>query len=255
METTLDGVLGGRLQMRQPKRGYRIAIDPILLAAAVPARAGERVIDAGCGVGTAGLALARRVDGLDLTGLELQDPLAVLATENAETNGLAGVLQIVGGDILSPPESLRAGTYDHVIANPPYMKAGEATPPPDQIAAKAVIEANATLEDWVAFAAQMLRPAGRATLIHRADRLPDLARTMARHRFGDIRIFPLWPNAAAARGEPETDARRVIVAGVLGGSGPTQRLDGMVLHDADGGFMAEAEAVLRHAGPIVLQEA
>lgn len=255
METTVDGVLGGRLQLRQPKKGYRIAIDPILLAAAVPARADERVIDAGCGVGTAALALAKRVGRLHISALEMQTSLAELAEENAGSNDLESSVEVVQGDILDPPTSLQAGVWDHVMANPPYMKAGEATPPPDPIAACAVVEGDATLADWVSFAAHMLRPAGRATFIHRADRLTDLARAMTQSRFGDLRIFPLWPNALAIKGDLETSARRVIVSGILGGDGPSQRLDGLVLHDGDGGFMAEAEAVLRHAGAIALDEA
>jgi len=252
METSVNGVLGGRLQLRQPKKGYRVAIDPILLAAAIPARAGDQVIDAGCGVGTAGLALARRVPGVQVTGVELQQPLADLAEENAASNDLSESVSIVCADILQGNIGLTSGTYDHVIANPPYMKAGEATPPPDPIAAIAVVEGEAGLADWVEFAARMLRPAGRATFIHRADRLPGLAKAMMTARFGDVRIFPLWPNATAAKGDPAKDARRVIVSGVLGGDGPSQRLDGMVLHDGDGGFMAEAEAVLRHGNGIDL---
>lgn len=252
METTTDAVLGGRLRMKQPKRGYRIAIDPILLAAGVPAVSGERALDAGCGVGAAGLALARRVAGVEIVGLELQPSLADLARENAAANDLADRVGIVTGDILTPPATLGTAGFDHVMANPPYMRAGEATPPPDPVAARAVVEGDAGLADWARFAASMLKPGGRTTVIHRADRLPDLARALMAAGFGDLLIFPLWPDAAAAKGDPARDARRVIVAGILGGDGPTQRLDGLVLHDADGGFLADAEAVLRHAGALDL---
>ena len=37
---TEDALLGGRVVLRQPAAGYRAAIDPVLLAAAVPARGG-----------------------------------------------------------------------------------------------------------------------------------------------------------------------------------------------------------------------
>ena len=82
------------------------------------------------------MALARRIEGAKITGLELQMPLADLAGKNADANGLADRFRIATGDILEPPESL-AGPFDHAMANPPYMKAGEATLPRDPVAATA----------------------------------------------------------------------------------------------------------------------
>ena len=42
-ETTEDRFLDGRLTVLQPKTGYRAATDPVLMAAAVPARRGQRL--------------------------------------------------------------------------------------------------------------------------------------------------------------------------------------------------------------------
>ena len=75
-ETREDAFLGGRLTIRQPVRGYRAGADPVFLAAAVAAKPGERVLELGCGVGTALLCLGARVAGLDLTGVERQGDLA-----------------------------------------------------------------------------------------------------------------------------------------------------------------------------------
>ncbi|KAB2877432.1 MAG: methyltransferase, partial [Albidovulum sp.] len=44
-EITADAFLGGRLTIAQPRAGYRAAADPVLLAAAVPARAGQAVLE------------------------------------------------------------------------------------------------------------------------------------------------------------------------------------------------------------------
>ena len=82
-DVTEDAVLGGRLRLKQPRRGHRVGHDAILLAAACPARAGERVVDLGAGVGAAGLALALRVDGSEVTLVEVDAGLAALAAENA----------------------------------------------------------------------------------------------------------------------------------------------------------------------------
>ena len=116
-ELTTDAFLGGRLAIRQPKAGYRAGIDPVRLAAAVPARSGETVLELGCGAGVAALCLGRRVPGLALAGIERQGDYAVLARENAAANGIA--FEVVEGDLARMPASLRARSFDHVIANPP----------------------------------------------------------------------------------------------------------------------------------------
>ena len=114
-----DRLLGGRIILRQPVGGFRAAIDPVLLAAAIPAKPGERVLELGAGTGAASLCLARRVAGCEILGLELQPDLAALATGNAETNLLAGQVAFRVGDLLHPPADLAAGGFDHVMANPP----------------------------------------------------------------------------------------------------------------------------------------
>jgi len=47
VEVTADAVLGGRLLLKQPRRGHRVGHDAILLAAACPVHARERVVDLG----------------------------------------------------------------------------------------------------------------------------------------------------------------------------------------------------------------
>ena len=79
VETTNDLFLGGKVTALQPAKGYRAGIDAVLLAASVPAKAGETVLELGCGVGVASLCLAARVEGVEITGVELQPEYAALA--------------------------------------------------------------------------------------------------------------------------------------------------------------------------------
>ncbi len=241
---SVDGVLGGRLRIRQPAAGYRAAIDPVLLAAAVPAKAGEQVLDVGCGVGTAGLCLAARVDGVRVSGIDLQRDLAALAAANARDNGLAGRVDFMAGDLLRPPPRLAAGTFDHVMANPPFVAAGRGNPPPDPAKAVAAIEGEARLADWLRFCLAMVRLKGSVTVVHRADRLDELLALM-RQGLGGLTVLPLWPGGAPAADDGPKPAKRIIVSGRKGIAAPLTLFPGLVLHAADGTYTEAAERVLR----------
>ena len=236
-----DALLGGRITIRQPASGYRVAIDPVLLAAAAPVRPGERVLDLGAGVGAAALCLAARVPGCTVLGVELDPDLVALATHNAAANRLDARVAFTARDlrdlIAEPGES-----FDQVLANPPFLPGDRAQP--DQRLSAATVEVAGGIESWIAAALHMLRHKGSLTLIHRADRLDQILALVHGHA-GGIVVFPLWPHA----GE---DAKRVLVRARKGSAQPLRLAAGLVLHDRDGGFGADAEAVLRHAAAIEL---
>lgn len=237
MPTTIDAVLGGRVTLHQPAAGYRVAIDPVVLAAACPAEGGERVVDLGCGVGTATLCLARRVENVRCVGVDLQSALVELATRNAHENNLADRVSFLAGDILDRTLPIYAAPADHVIVNPPYLRRGAATPSGNPVKALANIEGDADLMAWVAAAEKAARPGGTITFIHRADRLPELLAALGA-RCGGISIQPLHPKSGAA-------AHRVIVSGRLHQKLPAILLPGLVVHEADGTFSPAIERVLR----------
>ncbi len=243
-EITEDALLGGRVMLRQPAKGYRTAIDPILLAAAVSARTGEHVLDLGCGTGAAAICLLARVPGVRATGLELQAHLARLAAANAELNGFAERFGVVEGDILRPPPALVAGSFDRVMMNPPYLAARANRPPNDPPRALATHENDAVLDDWLEAALTLLKPKGELSIIHRADRLDALLAGL-RGKAGGVRVFPLWP----AAGRP---AKRVLVAARKATAGALVLGAGLVLHEGAGGFTPQAEAVLRGAAALDL---
>jgi len=234
---TEDRLLDGRVMLTQPTRGYRVAIDAVLLAAATAASAGERVLDLGTGVGASALCLAARVPGVVVVGLELQPELAMLAVGNAAANGLSERVTVMTGDVRQPRPPLAPWSFHRIMANPPYLRAGTHTPAADSSRAAANGEGEADLAAWIGCAATLLRPRGVLTLIHRADRLDEVISLM-RRQFGAITVFPLWPRAGAP-------AKRILVSGRRGVASPARLAAGLVLHEADGGYTAEADAVLR----------
>jgi tRNA1(Val) A37 N6-methylase TrmN6 len=234
---TEDALLGGRIRLRQPRDGARVAIDPIFLAAAVPAEPHHLVLDIGCGAGAAALCLAARVPQCRVVGIDLQRDLVRLAADNAALNGMEGRVSAIVGDLLQPPPRLSPGMFDHVMANPPFTPRGHGTPAANPAKAAATIEGEADLGDWVRFAIAMLRGRGTATFIHRADRIDALLGHLA-GRVGEVVVFPLWPGAGR-------DAVRVLVRCRKQIAAPARLMPGLVLHEADGRFTAAAEAVLR----------
>ena len=234
---TEDRLLGGRVALFQPADGYRAAIDPVLLAAFVPARAGERVLEAGIGAGAAALCLAARVPGIRIEGVEQDPATAELARANAAANGADIVVH--SGDVAALPD---LGLFDHAMANPPYLEAAAASPPADPRRAAAHVEGGAGLDQWVAAMGRALRHRGTLSIVHRADRLDDVVRAFG-PRFGGIVVLPLWPKA-------RRPAKRVLVRAAKGSRAGLVLAPGLVLHEEDGRFTEAAEAVLRGAAPL-----
>jgi len=236
---TEDAILGGLLRLRQPAKGLRTGIDPVFLAAAAPATPG-RVLDLGCGVGTAALCLARRLPDVAVAGLELQPGLTGLARENVRLNGLEDRVTIDEGDLLRPPPGVAAGGFDLVLANPPFHAAGSHTAPSEPGRAQGHMEGEADLAGWIGQMLKLAAPKGSLLLIHKPDRLGALL-ALLEGRAGGISIFPLWP----ALGRP---ARRIILLARKGSAAPLTLAQGLVLHEAGGAYSPGADAVLRGAG-------
>ncbi|NTT84659.1 tRNA1(Val) (adenine(37)-N6)-methyltransferase [Tabrizicola fusiformis] len=245
-DLTRDAFLCGRLHLWQPRKGYRAATDPVLLAAACPAVAGEAVLDLGCGAGAASLCLAARVPGLRLAGLELQPGYAALARRNAAENAIA--MQVEEGDLAEIPRPLRVD-FDQVIANPPYYPPG-GTPSP-QAGRATALQVGTPLAAWVAAGARRLRPGGTLTMIFGADGLPEVLAALA-PRMGSAAVLPLAPREGRAAG-------RVILRAKKGGRAAFRLLAPLVLHrgpahDGDReSYTPRAEEILRGAGPLLAE--
>jgi tRNA1(Val) A37 N6-methylase TrmN6 len=244
MEITEDMILGGRVRLRQPASGARASIDPVFLAATIEAEPSHQVLDIGCGPGTAMLCLAARLPQCRIFGLEMQRELVHLAGDNLALNGMTGRLAVMIGDLMRPPPRLSFGSFDHVMANPPFLVRGSATEAPNPAKAAAYVEGEADLGEWVRFALTMAKAKGTVTFIHRAGRIDTLIGQLA-GRAGEIVIFPLWPGVGKPASRVLVRARKQIAA-------PARIAPGLVLHETDGRFTAAAEAVLRGGEGLVL---
>ncbi len=242
--TSLDAILGGRLELRQTRDGHRVGLDAILLAAAAGAPV-ARLADVGAGVGAVGLALLQRWPQATGTLIEIDPDLAALAQENAALNRLADRARVVAADALDAKSRRAAGLADEaadlVVTNPPYLAAAASRVSPDPRRARAHVAAGgggaAALADWVVACLALLEPGGRLVMIHRADALPALLPTLA-GRLGDLALRPVHPRADAP-------AIRLLIAGTKGSKAPLRLLPGLMLHEADGSATPLAAAIQR----------
>jgi tRNA1(Val) A37 N6-methylase TrmN6 len=240
MDVTEGHLLGGRVRYAQPRDGFRSGIEPVLLAAAVPARAGERVLEVGSGAGAALLCLAARVAEISGVGVECDPALVAIAARNAGENGWAE-LAFLAADIATAPE---LGRFDHAFANPPYHAAG-GTASPDSAREGARRASPGLFAAWASAIGRRLRPGGTLTWIVAAAALPACIAALGEAGCAASAVLPLWPHAGQS-------AKLVLLRGVKGGRSGFRVLPGMVLHDAAGGFTAEAEAVLRHGAVLAI---
>jgi len=250
VNTTIDAFLGGQLRLRQPVGGHRAGHDAILLAAATSAQPGDRVVDFGAGVGTAGLALAWRVKGIALTLLEIDPQLAEMARENAAANRIEA--RVVAMDIASSAAAFAAAglppdSADAVLMNPPFNDVARHRASPDAARAVAHVATSSTLQDWIHAARRLLRSGGALTLIWRGDGLGEVLAALETG-FGSVAVLPV-------HGDPAKPAIRVLVRAIKGGRAPAAIHPGIRLRDALGApdpyieQMLAGEATLPWASP------
>lgn len=238
MTHTIDDFLGGKIKLKQPKEGLRATSDAVLVAAAVPAKSGQTVLDVGCGTGVVALSIAARVKDLQLIGVEIQPEIVDLARENAALNNADFTL--IEGNVAEKISALHGKQFHHIVTNPPfYTEDPRRIHPQVDIAYKQDI----SLEKWIDFCLRYIRPKGTFTMIHRMEAVPEILGIL-NGRLGDIHLIPIYPKAG-------TQPKRVIIQGTLGSKKPFTLHAGVVMHNEDGSRSQLAEDIMRAGKRIV----
>lgn len=239
-EISQGTLLDGRVAYRQYQHGHRSGFEPVLMAALVPARATDHVLEAGTGAGAALLCLATRVKGVKAIGLEREAAMAQLAARNFADNGFA-TLHAVQGDATRLP--FAAQTFHHVMANPPWFGRHNTTSP-DSLRALAHHAPPATLCLWIGELLRVLRARGSITLA-----LPAFAYAEAlsclRPQCGGLTLLPLWPRAGQ-------NAKIILIQAQKASHAPDSVCAGLVLHD-ETGLSAPAQAILREGQALLIK--
>lgn len=242
---SIDAFLGGLVQIAQPLKGYRAGVDPVLLAASVPAQAGDTVLELGCGGGVASLCLGQRVPGLYLTGIEVQPEYADIATQNADRNSLEFAVHVA--DINELPAEVKAQRFNHVLANPPYYDRARSVPSND-IGRETGLGGPTPLAKWVSVASKRLAPKGYLHFVQRADRLPELMSAIHQH-LGSIELQPLYARSGR-------DGHLVLIRAKKEGRADFRLHAPIVMHQGaehggnDKNYNEIIESVLRHGAAL-----
>jgi tRNA1(Val) A37 N6-methylase TrmN6 len=246
-ELTEDAFLGGQLRLRQRKSGHRAGHDAMLLAAATPAGSGHRVIDFGAGVGAAGLALARRVAGIELVLVEIDAGLAQLARDNARSNAIPAetiVLDLNASAETFAAVGLTPDSADVVLMNPPFNDPVRHRASPEKTREIAHVATAETLQGWIHAARRTLKSGGVLSLIWRADGLAEVLAALDRG-FGSLAILPV-------HSDPAAPAIRVLVRAIKGGKAPTRLCAALMLNDESGVPNKQVQEVLAGKGVLPL---
>ena len=229
LELTEDAFLGGQLRVRQLKSGHRAGHDAVLLAAATAARSGDRVADLGAGAGVAGLAVARRVAGIDLVLVEIDAALADLARANADANAIHAdviVLDVEADAAAFAAAGLAPDSVDAVLMNPPFNDPARHRASPDTARGIAHMATATTLSKWIHAARRILKSRGVLTLIWRAEGIAEILAALD-HGFGSVQVLPV-------HGDARRPANRILVRATKGGRAPTQIHPALLLNDESG---------------------
>lgn len=239
-DLTRDAFLGGQLHIWQPKKGYRAGTDPVMLAASIDAKAGQSVLELGCGVGTAALCLHSRCPGLNLTGVEVQPDYASLAERNVTDAGAA--MMIANADLRALPAGLRQIRFDHVMMNPPYFDRAKGNPS-DDTGRNTAMGGDTPLADWLDIGIRRIAPKGQLTVIQKIDRLPEVLQVLD-GRLGSIIVRPIAPYT-------HTPANLFLLRAKQEGRAPFQLSAPVIMH-GDTGYSPEVEAVLRNGAKLAI---
>ena len=243
---TTDHFLGHKLKICQPKTGYRAGVDPVLLAASIPAEADQSVLELGCGVGVASLCLKTRVRNVKVTGVEILPELVKLAKLNALNNTLA--FSVIEGNVADLPNELLDQSFDHVMVNPPYFQRGRGTPANNWMKELARVE-NLPLKIWTETATRRVKPKGYIHFIFRTERLPELLSSLPNH-MGSIEVLPLVPRDGSASDLVLLKARKSGKAPFKIKPQIAMHTDKSQVHGAED-YTRQIKSVLRFGSPLL----
>ncbi|NIS75060.1 MAG: methyltransferase [Deltaproteobacteria bacterium] len=206
-ETTLDSIRDIRLV--QSKKGYRFSVAALLLENFISVKKGARLAEFGTGSGIVSLLLAKRLQEVTITAIEVQDSLAGYAEKNVKLNGLEDIIDVFTADIRKLKKRFQPHTFDAVFSNPPFRKLRSGLVSAEGERAIARHEIKISLPEIIRMASYLLKDMGRLYLLYHPFRMVEVITLLHGARLEPKRIRFVH----SRRGE---EAKMVLIEAVKG---------------------------------------
>ncbi len=193
---TVDDLKQFDLQLFQPRHGYRYSLDPFFLVQFCPELApGARCMDLGAGCGVISLVLARLNGAASVVAVENNPAMAALTERNIRHNLLSDRVSVHAGDVVDLKKNYADSTFDLIVSNPPFRKAGTGKTSPKAGRDSARHETTATLADFLAAAKYLVKPSGKICFIHLPARLAEFMVLATELKLSVLRLRMIHTNA------------------------------------------------------------
>ncbi|MDR3186852.1 MAG: methyltransferase [Holosporaceae bacterium] len=231
LEITEDHILGGKIKLFQPKNGYRVAVDPVILASLVSLKPQHRVLDVGCGTGAISLILKLKEKTAEITAIDTDDEMCRICQRNAQANSLD--LEVIAAEVGSSHDPLENRFFDVVVTNPPFFAIQSSRP---SGAGRFANFETVDLKRWISYCSKKLKSNGVFFIIHCATRTGDILEAL--NGVGAVEILPLFPKEGK-------EAKRVVIKCQKNNKSGSKIFPGLFMHNADGSYSANLDNILK----------
>ncbi|EIA19293.1 tRNA1(Val) (adenine(37)-N6)-methyltransferase [Listeria fleischmannii] len=234
----LDYLLAEEKRIIQSPSVFSFSLDAVLLAhfTYIPRKKGD-IIDLCSGNGIIPLLLSKHTE-VPITGVEIQPRLADMARRSVTYNHLADQITILEEDLRGITKILGKEKHQIVTCNPPYFN----TPPSSKVNENehykiARHEVMCTLRDTIRVSAELLRQGGKASFVHRPDRLVEIIDLMREYRLEPKRVQFVHPRL-------DKDANMVLVEGMKDAKSGVRYLPPIFVHEQNGDYTPLLKEIL-----------
>lgn len=191
----IDDLQINGLKIIQNPKGFCFGIDAVLLANFLQLKKNAKVVDLGTGTGIIPILLAGKSTTSQITGVEIQQEVAEMASRSVRLNHLENRVKILNIDLRCSEEYLPVNFFDVVTSNPPYMHSQGLLNPEDN---KAISrhEVKCKLEDVIRVASRLLKHHGKFFMVHRPQRLVDIMVNCREYKLEPKRLQFVHPSSS-----------------------------------------------------------